>query len=104
MSVAFVINRGAGEIRTPVQTRNYTAFYMLSFQLDFRGLAGRKLPTHPLSSLKFHLCIKALHKLGLLLRSHKTKRRKPRPLSDFLLARLTGRGISYYNSDYAARA
>ncbi|GEM_PF-1713770 len=31
---------GAGEIRTPVQTRNYTAFYMLSFHLGFREIAG----------------------------------------------------------------
>ena len=31
---------GAGEIRTPVQTCNYNAFYMFSFYLDFRQIAG----------------------------------------------------------------
>ena len=51
---------GAGGIRTLVQTSNYNAFYMFSFHLDFRGLAGRKLPTHPLSLLEFHRHIKAL--------------------------------------------
>ena len=51
---------GAGGIRTLVQTSNYNAFYMFSFQLDFRGLAGRKLPTHPLSLLELHRYIKAL--------------------------------------------
>ena len=66
----FVLDSGAGEIRTPVQTRNVNAFYMLSFRLDFRGLAGRKLPTHPLASLKVQNPIKALRFLGLLLRSH----------------------------------
>lgn len=60
---------------------------MLSSRLNFRGLAGRKLPTHPLASIRFRKCIKALHKLGLLLRSHYSNRRKPRPLSDFLLSR-----------------
>jgi hypothetical protein len=53
-------NRGAGGIRTLVQTSNYNAFYMFSFQLDFRSLAGRKLPTHNLASLEFHRHIKAL--------------------------------------------
>jgi len=77
---------------------------MLSFHLGFRGIAGRKLPTHPLSSLELHPAIKALTELGLLLRSHYINRRKPRPLSDFLLAHLVGRGTSYCNSDYAARA
>ena len=95
---------GAGEIRTPVQTRNYTAFYMLSFHLGFREIAGWKLPTHSLSLLEFHDAIKALASLGLLLRSHYINRRKPRPLSDFLLTHLVGRGIPYYNSGYAARA
>ncbi len=95
---------GAGEIRTPVQTRNYKAFYMLSFHLDFREIAGRKLPTHSLSLLELHDAIKALTSLGLLLRSHWINRRKPRPLSDFLLTHLVGRGTSYYDSDYAARA
>ena len=61
---------GAGGSRTLVQTRNYNTFYMFSFHLDFRPLAGRKLPTHSLASIKFRECIKALHKLGLLLRSH----------------------------------
>ncbi len=61
---------GAGEIRTPVQTSNYNAFYMLSFHLGFREIAGRKLPTHSLSLLEFHDAIKALASLGLLLRSH----------------------------------
>jgi len=77
---------------------------MLSFHLGFREIAGRKLPTHSLSLLEFHPVIKALTELGLLLRSHYINRRKPRPLSDFLLAHLVGRGTSYYNSDYAARA
>ena len=77
---------------------------MLSFHLGFRGLAGRKLPTYPLALLELHKRIKALPLLGLLLRSHYSNRRKPRPLSDFLLAHLVGRGTSYCNSDYAARA
>ena len=51
---------GAGGIRTLVQTSNYSAFYMFSFHLDFRGLAGRKLPTHPLSLLELHRHIKVL--------------------------------------------
>jgi len=104
MSVAFLIFSGAGEIRTPVQTSNYNAFYMLSFHLGFREIAGRKLPTHSLSLRELHPVIKALTELGLLLRSHYINRRKPRPLSDFLLAHLVGRGTSYYDSDYAARA
>jgi len=104
IGVAFSFDRGAGGIRTLVQTSNYIAFYMLSFHLDFRGLAGRKLPTHPLALLELHKSIKALLLLGLLLRSHYVNRRKPRPLSDFLLAHLVGRGTSYYDSDYAARA
>ncbi len=32
--------RGAGEIRTPVQTCNYKAFFMFSFHLDFRPITG----------------------------------------------------------------
>src|SRR5690554_1378483 len=99
-----VFYSGAGEIRTPVQTSNYNAFYMLSFHLGFREIAGRKLPTHSLSLLEFHDAIKALASLGLLLRSHYVNRRKPRPLSDFLLAHLVSRGTPYYNSGYAARA
>tara|TARA_R100000306_G_scaffold11506_4_gene13645 strand:+ start:1526 stop:1849 length:324 start_codon:yes stop_codon:yes gene_type:complete len=100
---------GAGGIRTLVQTRNYTAFYMLSFHLGFREIAGRKLPTHSLSLLApigigIHDAIKALAPLGLLLRSRYIERRKPRPSSDFLLAHLVGRGIPYCNSGYAARA
>ena len=51
---------GAGGIRTLVQTSNYNAFYMCSFHLDFRSLAGRKLPTHNLSLLELHRHIKAL--------------------------------------------
>ena len=102
--MASSINRGAGEIRTPVQTSNYNAFYMLSFHLDFRKIAGRKLPTQFLSLLELHDAIKELASLGLLLRSHYINRRKPRPLSDFLLTHLVGRGTSYYDSDYAARA
>lgn len=43
---------------------------MFSFHLGFRGIAGRKLPTHPLSLLELHPAIKALTGLGLLLRSH----------------------------------
>ncbi len=78
---------GAGGIRTLVQTSNYNAFYMLSFHLGFREIAGRKLPTHSLSSFELHDAIKALASLGLLLRSHYINRRKPRPLSDFLLSR-----------------
>ncbi|MFT5102906.1 MAG: hypothetical protein ACI86C_000553 [Candidatus Latescibacterota bacterium] len=42
---------GAGGIRTLVQTSNYITFYMFSFHLDFRELAGRKLPTHSLASI-----------------------------------------------------
>ena len=65
---------------------------MLSFHLDFRGFAGRKLPTRPLAllvpiAIGIHKAIKALTLLGLLLRSHFSNRRKPRPLSDFLLSR-----------------
>ncbi len=95
---------GAGGIRTLVQTRCVTAFYMFSFCLDFREIAGQKLPTHSLSQLEFLGSVWAPFPIGLLLRSHEIERRKPRPSSDFLHARLTGRGISYYNSDYAARA
>jgi len=51
---------GAGGIRTLVQTSNYNAFYMFSFHLDFRPLAGRKLPTHSLASFELHRHIKAL--------------------------------------------
>ena len=51
---------GAGGSRTLVQTSNNNAFYMFSFQLDFRSLAGRKLPTHNLSLLELHRHIKAL--------------------------------------------
>ena len=66
---------------------------MLSFHLDFRPLAGRKLPTYSLSLLELHHNIKALLWLGLLLRSLYIDRRKPRPSRDFLLAYLVGRGI-----------
>jgi len=66
---------------------------MFSFQLDFRPLAGRKLPTHSLSLLELHRHIKALWRLGLLLRSLYINRRKPRQSRDFLLAYLVGRGI-----------
>ena len=41
--------RGVGGIRTLVQTCTITAFYMFSFCLDFRAIAGQKLPTHALS-------------------------------------------------------
>ncbi len=34
------IKSGAGEIRTPVQTSNNRAFFMFSFQLNFRPIAG----------------------------------------------------------------
>jgi hypothetical protein len=51
---------GAGGIRTLVQTSNYNAFYMFSFHLDFRPLAGRKLPTHSLALIELHRHIKAL--------------------------------------------
>jgi hypothetical protein len=88
-SQRFLLDCGAGGSRTLVQTCNNITFYMLSFHLDFRLLAGRKLPTHSLASLKFHRHIKALWQLGLLLRSHYTKCRKPRPLSDFLLPTLS---------------
>jgi len=54
--------------------------------------------------MEFHNSITALLLLGLLLRSHWIDCRKPRLSSDFLLARLAGRGTSYYDSDYAARA
>ena len=86
-------DRGAGGIRTLVQTSNNTTFYMLSFHLDFRLLPGRKLPSHSLASIKLRKRIKALRELGLHLRSHWIKCRKPRPLSDFLLAYLVGRGV-----------
>ena len=66
----FLFDRGAGEIRTPVQTRNNTAFYMFSLRLGFRLIAGQRLPTHSLASIEFHKAIKALAMLGLLLRSH----------------------------------
>jgi len=66
---------------------------MFSFCSDFRPIAGQKLPTHSLASIKFHKYIKALYKLGLLLRSHWIDRRKPRQSSDFLLSRLAGLGI-----------
>jgi hypothetical protein len=38
-------------------------------------------------AIGIHKAIKALTLLGLLLRSHFSNRRKPRPLSDFLLSR-----------------
>jgi len=66
---------------------------MCSFHLGFRSLAGRKLPTHNLSLLELHRHIKALWRLGLLLRSLYINRRKPRQLRDFLLVRLADRGI-----------
>ena len=41
--------RGVGGIRTLVQTCTITAFYMFSFCLNFRAIAGQKPPTHALS-------------------------------------------------------
>lgn len=86
-------NSGAGGIRTLVQTSNYTTFYMFSFHLDFCLFPGRKLPRFSLASMRIHKYIKALYLLGLLLRSHYIKNRKPRCLSDFLLSALGGLGI-----------
>ncbi len=80
-----VLNCGAGGIRTLVQTRNVIAFYMLSFCLDFRPLAGQKQPTYGLASLKVHDRIKALQPLCLLLRCLLVERRKPRPSRDILV-------------------
>jgi len=51
---------GAGGSRTLVQTSNYKAFYMFSFHLDFRPLAGRKLPTYSLTLFELHRHIKVL--------------------------------------------
>ena len=34
-AIGMLLNRGAGENRTPVQTSNYNAFYVLSFRLVF---------------------------------------------------------------------
>lgn len=51
---------GVGENRTLVQTSDFIAFYMFSFCLSFRGLAGQKLPTHPLTS------IECLHRIKVL--------------------------------------
>ena len=44
-----MLQSGAGEIRTPVQTSNYKTFYMFSFHLNFRPIAGWKRPTQGLS-------------------------------------------------------
>ncbi len=46
-----VLDSGAGEIRTPVQTCRYKAFYMFIFHLGFRPIAGWKRPAHSLSSI-----------------------------------------------------
>ena len=85
--------RGAGGIRTLVQTCCVTAFYMFSFCLNCREIAGQKLPTHSVSSLECLRNIKALFPIGLLLRSPEIDRRKPRQSRDFLLVRLADRGI-----------